>query len=237
MLIDQLVIEGQQALPKIQQRILQTAERHGLRADNAISVGSVALAMNDLYVVPSDMDVVRVSPGQPQSRIGEITDGILHKLTSREQTEIKPSPEAPLRVTELRGFHTKKLIAYLGFGSLKEFIDSRRIVHGLATAPPECVAMAKAERGSISDPIQLVQAHAMAMADKHPVTREPLWQKAIVKSLARLIRSTSYQRPVYPEWLTELLDNDFEHPAFAADEYRWAIERAKFRLAADKMPK
>lgn len=234
MLVDRLFEpEALQAFADGRDKAILTAEQRGLIADEFILIGSSALAVHGLMVCPSDVDAIKIPPRWQRNPTGRTIHSIFNIATGRPelnlcQSDTEPSEYAPLKTTTIQGAEAEALVtSTMSYSSFEDLIADRRTVGNVATVPPDRAALSKSARGRAKDSEAIIQAHVGAMLEGNEILDSAHWKIAVGLSVARAVRSIPNVPPRMlksADWLVELVNNDFEHPAFAASYLRSAVK-------------
>lgn len=201
----------------------ETADYYGINAQNAIVIGSAALALHgidahvhDRFIFGSAFDLdVLLSRDCP-------ADDPLRDL-SRESVEIYKNERAPLELTLIGGQAAEDFpVLALGYPDVDTMMADRVQIGDLTTLSVRGLIRAKENRGDIKDRAGIIQAHLRATVTRHEVVDDHVWQEVIHATVDKLTAQNSEDKTGHfsPEieqfpWLAELLKRNFVHPAFA----------------------
>ncbi len=203
-----------------QLRVLEAADYYGLTPENAIVVGSGALALRNLgtYIPPLpgqdigfDIDIILVQ----KENLVRGWRQILRKPFI-DEVVIRQPTDAPLPITLMRGRAAAQFATEIAlYHSYQEMIDDRREVHGIAMPSIGHLIASKNSGGRFKDRAGLIKAHLVAYGTDHPVTVHKPWEEFIAIQVEKVVEQASTRPdPNTPAWLNELIQNKFEHPAF-----------------------
>jgi hypothetical protein len=207
--------------------ILKTADHYNINQDNAVIIGGAALTLHGL-----DTYVPELSNGEPFDVDAIIVQAARYRQGWRPAVReyflprIPTDRKGPLPLTRIKGTASDEFARLLlGYkGGYDEMMEDRVIVHGLATPSRDTLVFGKylagrdgvRREGRIKDHAGLIKAHVVAEATGHEVVNDPYWRRAIELTVGSVVEAPSERiaREQWPEWLTELAQNNFDHPAF-----------------------
>lgn len=177
---------------------------------------------------PSDLDVI--VPNAMFERLTK-TGFLTHTRPIQKrslQGYIKPSEAVPLKVDVITTFDHTELAMYIGDEPyLGKPNSTVKELDGIHVLWPGVAAMQKvqyANRTRIKDLAGIVKAQVVASHRDHPILGDEAWQDAVARAVDRLAnnrvayplwRKIMRKGPNYPSWIRELIEADFDHPAFA----------------------
>jgi hypothetical protein len=176
---------------------------------------------------PSDLDIV--VPPTMFRRLGH--SGVMRSATRFKQYGfhgvIPATEEIPLKVDVLTTTNPSELSLLLGDEPYTGSVNgSVQLADGVHVLDPDVVAWQKViyKGNRVKDLAGVIKAHVVAEATGNPVTKLEKWQGAVARAIDRvtdqrvprsLWRTLTRRGPAYPSWLQQLVDADFDHPAFA----------------------
>lgn len=153
---------------------------------------------------PFDFDVIR----SPRRRL-EAVRVVTHDIPAAECVSANP-PLTPLPATLASSGMVKAMTGYWTYRGMKA---NRVIVDGLHTLPPEVLARQKMRRGDPGDVFGILQAHVGAYHERAEVAGNRIWQQCVRKAIG-LCGHALELTPKPPQWVPELIETGFRHPAF-----------------------
>jgi hypothetical protein len=198
-----------------QTAVHETADYYGIDKHSAVIIGGAALALHGIDSwVP---DVVKDIPFDVDAILIQQQGSWRHALRNAVQPSIgvHRDKQAPLHLTMIRGRRAVEL-AYCGFGETYDtFVANRVMIGGLATPSLDKLVASKAGVGRLKDVVGLIKAHAVAMADGHPVVNTDYWNDTLSALLLQVRSEGEGPRArKYPGWLKHLIATDFDHPSY-----------------------
>lgn len=207
-----------------QRQMLETVDRQGINAENAVIIGGCAFILYDLNAYaslpgestpqPFDLDYFRV-PRTPEP------DSRRERLLSRRGSGLVevPGTDDTLLVTIVDGKASDRVARYFNYDSYEQMLESRVLLGGLATLPLANLVHAKIQRESQKDLAGLIKAHVIGFETGNSHIEERAW-KAAIKHVMFILDPGNrglydpYLSSKRPDWLNFLIYSQFEHPAF-----------------------
>ncbi len=203
-----------------QLRVLEAADYYGLTPENAIVVGGGALALHNLdtYIPPLqgqdigfDIDIILI---QEEKLVRGWRQRIRKPFI--DEVVIKQPKEAPLPITLMRGRAAAQFATEVAlYDSYQGMISDRREWGGIAMPSVGHLIASKNNGGRFKDRAGLIKAHLVAYGTDHRVTIHKPWEEFITIQIEKIVEQARKRPdPSTPAWLDELLQNNFDHPAF-----------------------
>jgi hypothetical protein len=187
----------------------------------ALGFGGGALAAQsiDSYVggdKPFDLDVVVMPPMFDRLRDqGTFT----HMFTERDIRHgvILPGWHIPMPVDVFTSEDMSNLLHFTGGVPYRGFSNAASTrIDDVNWVTPGVVASTKSMSAAprVRDLSALVKAQVVAHHIEHPIQRDVMWVLSVGSAVGKLLTPGPWE-PQPPSWVTELVQADFNHPAFA----------------------
>jgi hypothetical protein len=203
---------------------------HGEHPATAFGGGAFALQGLDTYLPgPTRFDLDAVVTPAMFTRFRKekrLYDGV-HRIGPDLYMGTIASKDVPLPVDVFTsdGSDPHALDVFLTLRPMADVVIPTHKIAGIHVVDPVGAALAKVGGivPRVKDAGSILKAHFVGKHSEHPITTDPGWQDgvALAKRLATsgevdtpLWRKLLRIRPQYPSWLNELVDTDFDHPAF-----------------------
>jgi hypothetical protein len=187
--------------------------------------GALAVQLIDGYIPhPHGLDVDVAVPAQTFDRIGEKWGySSVVKFGHGFQGRLRASSQIPLPVDVLTTTEPDELQIFTAGQPLEAAtfpLDGANIV----SADIVLAQKASAIKPRVKDLATVIRSHLVTAGTGHPMAGSKLWDVSVGVAADRLmdgdVETPAWRRamrkgPNYPSWLQQLVERDFEHPAFA----------------------